>query len=151
MLIDYWDDLKSFPIPSLTSLMKEEMPPALMWDKIVVVGTAAQDAKDFFYTPYSRRLHAVQKTPGMPASCTYSSQSLCCAPAESPRLMTVGKPVEGLRIFLWCAVVGLLGCLMTHCCSNRGFRFSGKPAGSRFHHQPKHARQSHMKKRSSTP
>ena len=111
-LLDFKDDLKSFPNYSLTDLMNGEIDPGVVTDKIVIVGTVAQDAKDFFYTPYSKRLDADQNIPGIAIHAHVISQLLRWALGESSPIGTASKTMEGAWIFLWCLLGGTLGFLV---------------------------------------
>jgi adenylate cyclase len=111
-LLDFKEDLKSFPIFSLTSIMNVTIDPGVITDKIVIVGTIAQDAKDFFYTPYSKRLDADQNIPGIAVHAHVISQLLRWALGESSPIGTAGKTVEGAWILLWCLLGGALGFLV---------------------------------------
>ena len=110
--LDFKDDLKSFPIFSLTDLMNGQIEPGALTDKIVIVGTVAQDVKDFFYTPYSKRLDADQNIPGIAIHAHIISQLLRWALGESRPIITVNKTMEGAWIFLWCVLGGTLGFLV---------------------------------------
>jgi adenylate cyclase len=111
-LLDFKDDLKSFPIFSLTDIMNGKIDLGIMADKIVIVGTVAQDVKDFFYTPYSKRLDADQNIPGIAIHAHIISQLLRWALGESTPIITANKTMEGAWIFLWCLLGGALGFLV---------------------------------------
>jgi len=111
-LLDFKEDIQSFPIYSLTDLISGQIDPGVVTDKIVIVGTVAQDAKDFFYTPYSKRLDADQNIPGIAIHAHVISQLLRWALGESLPIATASKTMEGAWIFLWCLLGGTLGFLV---------------------------------------
>jgi adenylate cyclase len=111
-LLDFKEDLKSFPLFSLTDLMTGKIVPGALTDKIVIVGTVAQDAKDFFYTPYSKRLDSDQNIPGIAIHAHIISQLLRWALGENGPIITANKTMEGAWIFLWCLLGGTLGFLV---------------------------------------
>ncbi|MCX5883701.1 MAG: CHASE2 domain-containing protein [Deltaproteobacteria bacterium] len=100
-LLDFKEDLNLFPLFSLTDLMNGKIDPGVVTDKIVIVGTVAQDAKDFFYTPYSKRLDADQNIPGIAIHAHVISQLLRWAFGESAPIITANKTMEGVWIFLF--------------------------------------------------
>ena len=63
-LLDFKGARGSFPSFSLTTLLSGGIDPEAIKDKIVLIGVTAESVKDFFYTPYSRGLHADQQMSG---------------------------------------------------------------------------------------
>jgi adenylate cyclase len=96
----------------MTDIMNGTIGPDVLTDKIVIVGTVAQDAKDFFYTPYSKRLDADQNIPGIAIHAHAVSQLLRWALGESAPIGTAGKTMEGAWILLWCLLGGAMGSLV---------------------------------------
>ena len=75
-LLDYRDASATFPFYSLTALLSGKIDAKVIEDKIVLIGTTAESVKDFFYTPYGRRLQHHQQMPGIVLHAHMVSQLL---------------------------------------------------------------------------
>ncbi|WP_413160409.1 CHASE2 domain-containing protein [Capilliphycus salinus ALCB114379] len=87
-----------FETVSMGDVLADRVPPELIRDRIVLVGTAAYSLKDIFLTPYSNT------TPGVEVHAQIASQVLSAA-LDGRRLIRVWpNAIEGIWIVLWSGV-----------------------------------------------
>lgn len=97
--------LKSF---SITALLSGQVDPALIKDKIVLLGVNTESVKDFFYTPYSRGLQ-VQPLSGVALHAQIVSQFLRSALEGSRQIAVTSDTQEAAWTLLWGVMGGVLG------------------------------------------
>ena len=100
--------LQSF---SLTALLSGQVDPALIKDKIVLIGVNSESVKDFFYTPHSRGLQ-VQPISGTALHAQIVSQFLRSALEGSRQIAVIGDTQEAAWTLLWGIMGGALGLWM---------------------------------------
>ena len=100
--------LQSF---SLTALLSGQVDPALIKDKIVLIGVNTESVKDFFYTPHSRGLQ-VQPIPGTALHAQIVSQFLRSALEGSRQIAVISDTQEAVWTLLWGIMGGALGLWM---------------------------------------
>lgn len=108
-LVDFKDGADSFPLFSVQDLMTGKIPQEMISDRIVIVGTVAQDVKDFFFTPYSKGMDADSHIPGIMIHAHITGQILRWAQGKSAPVSTVTRPLAGGWILAWCLLGGVLG------------------------------------------
>ena len=107
--LDFRDAPHAFPSYSLDTLLSGRIDQAALRDKIVLIGVTADSVKDFFYTPFSRGLHANQQLTGMTLHAYIISQLLRMALQGHRPLTTLSEFHESLWILLWSALGGVVG------------------------------------------
>jgi adenylate cyclase len=82
-----------FDSVSMTQVLQNRVPPSLVRDRIVLIGSVAPSLKDLFYTPYSNDLlPSPKQSPGVEIQAHLEGR---------PLLQTWSKPVEVLWILFW--------------------------------------------------
>lgn len=107
-LIDYRDRKGVFSVLTLDQLLEGFFDPAILKDKVILMGVAAESVKDFFYTPYSRE-NAVY---GVTLHAHIVSQLLRAAIDGDKPIAVIADRIEALWIFLWCLLGGGLALLI---------------------------------------
>ena len=105
-LIDYRDPPNAFPAITLERLLAGEFEPALLRDKIALVGVTADSVKDSFHTPFSQATYGVELYAHM------VSQLLRAAVAGDAPLSVISDVYEALWLLLWCLLGGALAFMM---------------------------------------
>ncbi len=94
-----------FKMVSMTEVLKNRVPPELVRDRIVLIGTVAPSLKDLFYTPYSNDSSASpRQSPGVEIQAHLTSIILSAALEGRPLLQTWSEPLEVLWIFFWSSI-----------------------------------------------
>ncbi|NEO97923.1 MAG: CHASE2 domain-containing protein [Symploca sp. SIO2E9] len=92
----------SFRTISMREVLQGEIPPTLLRDRIVIIGSTAASFKDFFYTPYSNGLlAAAQPIFGVELQANFISQILGSALDGRPLLKVWSELMEWLWIASW--------------------------------------------------
>ncbi len=94
---------QSFRSVSLQRVLAGEVPPELMRDRIVLIGSTAVSLKDFFYTPYSSHtmLGAAQQISGVELHANFISQILSASLDGRSLLRVWPDSAEWLWILIW--------------------------------------------------
>ncbi|WP_017715158.1 CHASE2 domain-containing protein [Kamptonema formosum] len=110
LLLNFRGRRKSFPTVSMTDVLENRIPPDLMRDRIVLIGSTAPSLNDLFLTPYSSSLLAVPvRMPGVEIHAHIASQILSAALDSRPLLNVWDEPAEWLWIFFWSCAGATLG------------------------------------------
>jgi CHASE2 domain-containing sensor protein/nitrogen-specific signal transduction histidine kinase len=98
------------PLPqvSLTQVLKGQIPPNLMRDRIVLIGTTAISLGDRLHTPLPSR-DAVPGIPGVVIHADFISQILSAALDGRPLLRSWAEPWELGWIFVWAMAGAMVG------------------------------------------
>ena len=106
-LLDYRDRIDAFPVVTLGQLLAGRFDPALLENKIVLIGVAAESVKDSFYTPYRRSLADGNRVLyGVALYGHMVSQLLRAAAAGDAPVAVVSEMREALWILLWSLLGG---------------------------------------------
>ena len=108
ILLNYRAAQDSFATVTLTQLLRGEVAPDLIKDRIVLIGTTSETGKDFFYTPYSSGLRDRQRIPGVFIHAHMVSQILDAALGKRPLFWDWPEPMEMLWIGVWSVIGGVL-------------------------------------------
>jgi adenylate cyclase len=108
-LLDFPGGREPFPTLSLRALLAGDLEPEAIHDKIVLIGVTAESVKDFFYTPYSSGLRANHHLSGIGLHAQIVSQLLQMGLGDRAPVAITPKWQEGLWIWLWSVMGGLLG------------------------------------------
>ncbi|MBD2493969.1 CHASE2 domain-containing protein [Nostoc sp. FACHB-280] len=108
ILLNYRSAKNAVKQVSLSDVLADKVDPALIKDKIVMIGYTAQIVKDTFYTPYSAGAADSQKMPGVVVHAQNASQILSAVLDKRPLFWYWNEWEEGLWIFAWSLVGGFL-------------------------------------------
>jgi adenylate cyclase len=109
VLLNYRGQIQQFQTISLTEVLQNRIPPTLMRDRIILIGSTAESLKDLFYTPYSSKLLAApQRTPGVVIHANAISQILSAALEKRALLQTWSEPFEMVWILGWSSLGAFL-------------------------------------------
>ena len=99
MLVDYGS--ANLPKVTLSKLLAGEVDPALIRDRIVLIGSVDPSLKDMFRTPYSSSLRAEFLFPGVEIHGTIVHQILSEILLGNPPMQFLSPQTEYLWIVLW--------------------------------------------------
>ncbi|MDG2615236.1 CHASE2 domain-containing protein [Thermoleptolyngbya sichuanensis XZ-Cy5] len=100
---------------SLTEVLNGEVDPALMRDRIVLIGSTAESLNDFFFNSYSREMNGtVQRIPGVALHANFISQLLDAALYGRSPLQVWISPVEWIWILGWSLVGAVVSWRFRH-------------------------------------
>lgn len=105
ILLNYRGELERFKTVSLLSVLRNQISEDEIRDRIVLIGSTAVSADNFFYTPYD----AEQTTPGIFVHANLASSMISAALGEKRLIRTFPEPLEWIWIFLG-SVVGAVIC-----------------------------------------
>ncbi|MFM6155454.1 MAG: CHASE2 domain-containing protein, partial [Sphaerospermopsis kisseleviana] len=105
-ILNYRGNIEKFPNISLTDVLEKPIPPDLMRDKVVLIGTTAGSLKDVFYTPYTNEEFAnPRRMPAVVVHANLVSQILSTALDGRTLINSWYEPYEYLWIFIW-SIIG---------------------------------------------
>ena len=111
-LLDYRDAPRSFPSISLTDFLAGRYDPALIKDKVILIGVTAVSVKDEFFTPRSHRYGEAHMTYGLALHASIVSQLIRAALEGDAPIRAVSDLYEALWFLAW-GVLGALAGLLT--------------------------------------
>jgi adenylate cyclase len=107
-LVNYRSGAKSFDTVSMTDILAGKVPPALVRDRIVLIGKVGESFKDFFFTPYSPLFGLSRPIPGVEIHAHLTSQILGASLDDRPLIKTWPEAGEWLWIFFWSGVGAII-------------------------------------------
>lgn len=114
ILLHYRSQRRVAPQVSLTDVLEGRVDPALIRDRIVLVGYTTPQAKDDFYTPYSAGEADDQKMFGVLVHAQATSQILRAVLDQRPLLWVWSKGGEAVWILVWSLAGGILAWYARH-------------------------------------
>lgn len=93
---------------SLTDVLKGQIAPSLIKDRIVLIGVTASSGNDFLYTPYSKGQRQDLRMPGVAVHAQAVSQIVSAALGKRSLFWTMPGWAEVPWIFVWSLVGGVL-------------------------------------------
>lgn len=108
ILLNYRSALPPAPTISLTQLLRGDIDPALVKDRIVLIGVTAPTLKDSFLTPFSAAETISPSTPGVMIHAHMVSQYLTAATENRSLFWFWPEPLEIVWIVIWAFVGGLV-------------------------------------------
>jgi diguanylate cyclase (GGDEF)-like protein len=99
---------------TLTQVLNGQLDPAWVKDKVVLIGTTAPSIKDLFFTPYSAAQRANLGMPGVAIHAQMVSHILSTVLDERPLFWFWPQWGEGLWIWAWSLVGGVLAWRLQH-------------------------------------
>lgn len=114
ILLNYRGIEESFYRVSIIDVLEGNIPPDLMRDRIVLVGSTAQSLNDLFATPYSSNPDRSQSLPGVFIHANLASQILSAALDGRKSIEVFSEPLEWLSIVVWTGIGAGFTLLMLH-------------------------------------
>ncbi|MGB5632305.1 MAG: CHASE2 domain-containing protein [Waterburya sp.] len=99
ILLNFRGTEDSFDQISMLDVLNGKIPPDLMRDRLVLVGSVAHSLNDFFATPYSKV--ESEYLPGIFIHANLTSQIINEALEGRTALKTINEPLEWLWVFAW--------------------------------------------------
>ncbi|MEL6164974.1 MAG: CHASE2 domain-containing protein, partial [Cyanobacteria bacterium J06628_3] len=103
----YRSPLEIAEIVTLKQVLRDEVKPEKVKDKIVIIG-AIHETSDYFYTPYSDAHSPSQKIPGVILQAQMVSQILSAVDGTRPLIMPLPVWQEVLWVWVWLLIAGIL-------------------------------------------
>jgi CHASE2 domain-containing sensor protein/CheY-like chemotaxis protein len=105
ILLNYRGQLDRFPTVPLRAVLENRLDPALVRDRVVLIGTTAPSLNDEFFTPYSSRLvETPELTPGVGIHANTVSHILSAALDGRETIRTWANPWDWVWILVWSGV-----------------------------------------------
>jgi adenylate cyclase len=101
VLMTYRGDVQSIPMVTFGEVMRGQVSPAQIQNRIILIGTVAESGKDFFSTPYSAGKADERRIPGVMIHAQMVSQFLDVATGKRPLRWFWPDALESLWIFGW--------------------------------------------------
>ncbi len=101
ILLNFYGTKERFPTISLRHLLVNQFDPALVRDRIVLIGYTADSVNDLFQTPYGSLQRVGQYMPGVVLHANIIQQIVGGAKGEQVLLRSWPEPGEWLWISLW--------------------------------------------------
>lgn len=109
ILLNFHGTQEQFQTFSITDLLENRIPPELVRDRIILIGSTAESVNDMFQTPYSSRVFGSPKQmAGVTIHANIASQILSAAIQGRPMLQVWSKAIECFWILFWCGVGAVL-------------------------------------------
>lgn len=108
VLLSYRSPYQAVRQVTLTQVLNGQLDPALVKDKVVLIGTTAPSLKDIFFTPYSTVERANPGMPGVVLHAQLVSQILSTVLDRQPLFWFWQEWGEALWIWAWSFVGGIL-------------------------------------------
>ena len=99
ILLNFRGTEDSFNQVSILDVLNEKIPPSLLQDQLVLVGSIAPSLNDLFPTPYSEA--ESEYLPGVFIHANLASQIIAQALDGRTSLKTVSEPLEWICILIW--------------------------------------------------
>ncbi len=112
ILLNYRGKQDTFPIFSISEVLKGKMPANWGRDRIVLIGVTAASIHDDFFTPYSSSFSAFpHRMPGVIIHANIISQIISAALDGRPQIKVWSEPMQSLWIINWSFVGAILSWL----------------------------------------
>lgn len=105
ILLNYRGTQDRFRTVSLTKVLKNQVDPSLIRDRIILIGSIAPSLNDLLYTPYSSRItSSPQSAPGVIIHANIASQILSAALDGRPLIRGCSSSFEWVWILVWSGI-----------------------------------------------
>lgn len=105
ILLNYRGTQDRFRTVSLTKVLKNQVEPSLIRDRIILIGSIAPSLNDLLYTPYSSRITSPpQSAPGVIIHANIASQILSAALDGRPLIRGCSSSFEWVWILVWSGI-----------------------------------------------
>ncbi|MGK7889025.1 MAG: CHASE2 domain-containing protein [Leptolyngbyaceae cyanobacterium] len=111
ILANYRNNTEPFPVIPITDVWEGNIPPGLMTDRIIFIGSTAPSLKDTFFTPFNGRFGVTQAAPisGVELHAHMASQVLS-ATLNDRQLLEVWPDITE---YVWIVIWAFVGSLMS--------------------------------------
>lgn len=99
---------------TLTEVLKGEVDPAWIKDKMILIGTTAPSVRDLFFTPYNLSSNKSPETPGVVVHAQMASQIVSVVLDDRPLIWYWSDGVEAVWFFVWASIGGIVGWRLRH-------------------------------------
>lgn len=114
IMLRYRSETQAVPEVSLMEVIRNQVDPKLIRDRIVFIGYTSPLLKDTFYTPYSAGKDDKQQMPGVIVHAQSTSQLISAVLDNRPLIWVWPQWIDILWIFAWSLVGGILGWYLRH-------------------------------------
>ncbi len=114
IMLDYRSPQPPAPQISFVQVLQGQFDPALVKDKVILIGTTAASGKDLFYTPFSSGSRGEFLMPGVVIHAQMVSQVLSSVLDQQSLLWMLPDSIELLWIGGWAIVGGSLAWFVRH-------------------------------------
>lgn len=114
ILLNYRSRQGVAPRLTITQVLNNDFDPALVRDRIILIGTTAPSEKDLFYTPYSAGEQTSHQMPGVEIHAQMVSQFLSAATNQQPLFLFWTERQEWLWVIVWTLLAGSLAWGVRH-------------------------------------
>lgn len=105
IFLNYRGAQDRFRTVSLTKMLKNQVDPSLIRDRIILIGSTAPSLNDLLYTPYSSQItSSPQAVPGVIVHANIASQILSAALDGRPLIRAWSSPIEWAWILVWSGI-----------------------------------------------
>ncbi len=112
ILLNFRGGTDRFKTISMTDVLENRIPPDLMRDRVVFIGSIAPSLQDIFQTPYSNTIiSAGAATPGVVIHANLTSQILNAALEGRPMMRAWSKKYAGIWI-IFCSFISATSCVL---------------------------------------
>lgn len=109
ILLNFRGTESSFQQISIMDILKGNIPPDLMSDRLVIIGSTAQSLNDYFATPHSRDGNKSQYLPGVLIHANITSQIISSALDGRKSIKVFNELGEWLWIVAWTGLGSAIG------------------------------------------
>lgn len=107
ILSNFYRSSSPTPVVSLSEVLENRVDPALLRDRVLLIGSMTESLRDRFYTPYTQESR--QAWYGVEIHADAVQQLLAAALQGRPLLQGVPEPLEWLWVMAWCLLGTSLG------------------------------------------
>ena len=108
-MLDFKGGLMPFDMLSLKDLFDKTFDPALIKDRVVIIGVDAESVKDHFFTPFSSDLKEDSGISGPALHAHIVNQLIRTGVDGDKPIMTFTDEQELLWVMLWCLIGAIVG------------------------------------------
>jgi len=106
IILNYRSPEYTFQQVSVTDVLNNKVPPELIRDRIILIGSVAESKKDLFLTPYSSKIIGIpEKMSGVEIHANITSLIINSALGEMNLIKSLPEFLEWVWIFFW-SIIG---------------------------------------------
>lgn len=114
IMLNYRGDQRTVTWVPLEDVLTERVAPALIRDRVVLIGNIAESGKDFFYTPFSSGLRDQQRMAGVFIHAQMVGQFIDAGLGDRAIIWFWPNSVENGWIILWALIGAILAWQVRH-------------------------------------
>ncbi len=109
VILNYRGTMENFVRIPMKDILNKEIPPELIADRIVIIGSIVESANEFFNTPYTHNiLSSPSRSTSLIIHANLTSQIISAAKDGRSLLKVWSDPIEWLWVLIW-ALIGATG------------------------------------------